>query len=152
MAATIAAIDPKTGARGLLVEVHPERAAVDDAMLEAFCRRLFNRNVRVGLLMTPSQTVVVRDMLTAMQFARNRFEEETIDTPTLLLHARLGAPARGDRFVSQVRTWLEAIGGSWYSFLHDSAVGVMVPDVVGHLVEADLETWDGVLEAHDAAE
>ena len=97
---TIAAIDPLSGSRELLVEVHPEIGEITDATLHAFAEKLFRRNVRVGLVMTPAQTVVLRDTLSSMQFA----------------------------------------------------VSAMVPDVVGNLAGATLETWDGLLASHDAAE
>ena len=63
-----------------------------------------------------------------------------------------GGPRSGEHFLSQVVTWLEAVGSSWYTFLHESAVQAMVPDVVGNLAGATLETWEGLLESHDAAE
>jgi hypothetical protein len=152
MAWTIAAIDPMSGSRELLVEVHPEVEEVSDATLHAFAERLFRRNVRVGLVMTPAQTVVLRDTLSSMQFADNKYARARLATEVLMRHARLGAPRGGEHFLSQALTWLEAIGSSWYTFLHESAVSAMVPDVVGNLAGATLETWDGLLESHDAAE
>lgn len=149
---TIAALDPATGSRGLLAEVHPERADVPDAVLRDFCRRLFQRNVRVGLVITPTVVVVLRDTLSSMQLRDNRFERLDLSTPTLLAHAQLGAPRADAAFMKQIVTWLEAVASSWHSFLHDSAVAAMVPDVVGHLAGANLEVWEGLLEAHDAAE
>lgn len=149
---TIAAIDPLSGSRGLLVEVHPDLGEVPDTALRPFMERLFRRNVRVGLVVTPAQTIVLRDTLSSMQFVDNRYARVRLDTNVLMSHARLGAPRSGELFLSQVLTWLEAVGSSWYTFLHESAVQAMVPDVVGNLAGATLETWEGLLESHDAAE
>lgn len=149
---SVAAIDPLNGSRGLLVEIHPDLADVSDAVVRAFAERLFRRNIRVGLIMTPARTVVLRDTLSSMQFNDNKYSIARLATDVLLAHAQLGPPRTGDAFLRQVITWLEAVGSSWYSFLHESAVPSMVPDVIGNLASASLETWDGVLEAHDAAE
>ena len=121
MAWTVAAIDPLTGSRELLVEVHPDMGEVTDATLHPFAERLFHRNVRVGLVVTPAQTVVLRDTLSSMQFVDNRYALARLDTDVLMRHARLGGPRSGEHFLSQVVTWLEAVGSSWYTFLHESA-------------------------------
>jgi hypothetical protein len=84
-----------------------------------------------------------------MQFSTNRFSQDPLETKKLLEHARVIV---GSDLARQVLAWLEDVGKSWYSALDDSAVAAMVPDVVGHLVGASLETWDGLREAHDAAE
>ena len=148
---TIAAVDPMTGARGLLAEVHAESVEVSGATLTAFSRQLFERNIRVGLLITRVQTMVVRDTFSSMEFRGNRFSTVVLSTPMLLERAALRPLGTGERFMSQVVTWLEAIGSSWHSFLHESAVQAMVPDVVGHLVGATLEIWDDALDAHEGA-
>lgn len=150
---TIIAVDPTTGRRGLLVEVHPDAAAQGDAtpLADRLKRRLFDRSIRVGLVFTPTTTLVVRDLLSTMEFDPNRFEVRSVPTADLLEHAGLGAPRHGDVFFEQVRTWLDAVGSSWYSFLSPKAAPAMVPDVVGHLAQANLESWDGLLERGDAA-
>jgi hypothetical protein len=149
---TIIAVDPVTGRRGLLVEIYPDRAAGDKAALCAdISRRLYDRSIRVGLVVTPEDTLLVRDVVSGVGFDENRFETRRLPTAELLTHAGLGAPRAGAAFCEQVRTWLEAIGTSWFSYLAPEAAAVMVPDVVGHLVHADLETWDGLLEQGDAA-
>lgn len=150
---TIIAIDPRTGRRGLLVEVHPDVPEDTDvrALAASLSRRLFDRSIRVGIVFTPSQTLVVRDRVTETSFNSNRFDTAQVPTVALLEFARLGAPRAGSAFYRQVRDWLEAVGSSWYSFLWPDAAPTMVPDVVGHLAQANLETWDGLLERGDAA-
>ena len=153
MPRTLIAVDPATGRRGLLVEVHPEATAQADprGLAADLSRRLFERSIRVGLLFTPTTTLVVRDRVTETSFSANRFDIDAVATGELLGFAQLGAPRIGAGFYEQVRTWLEAVGSSWYSFLLPSAAPAMVPDVVGHLAQANLETWDGLLERGDAA-
>ncbi len=74
--------------------------------------------------------------------------------PELLAAAQVGGATEQSEgaFARQVVQMLEAIGSSWYSFLHPSAVSAMVPDVVGNFAEARLEVWDGLLDHDDAAE
>jgi hypothetical protein len=149
---TFIAVDPVTGRRGLLVEVHPEDDGAEKGALVAdLSRRLFDRSIRVGIIFTPLETLVVRDRVTETSFTTNRFDVDAIPTRELLEFARLGPPCWGPAFYEQVRTWLEAVGSSWYSFLWPDAARAMVPDVVGHLAPALLETWDGLLERGDAA-
>lgn len=154
MARTIAALDPLTGARTLLVEVHGQLASPARSVVLAFEQRLFSNHVRVGLLVTPSKTLVVRDTLSSMQFSENKYEVHEVQTVDLLAGARIASPPEQseEAFTRQVVQLLEAVGSSWYSFLHPSAVTAMVPDVVGNLVQANLEVWDGLLERDDAAE
>lgn len=153
MPQTFIAVDPGTGRRGLLIEVHPDAPPQADARILAddLKRRLFDRSIRVGLVVTPTQTLVVRDRVTETNFTANRFDVVAVQTAGLLAAAGLGAPRPGAAFQEQVRTWLEAVGSSWYSFLWPAAAPAMVPDVVGHLARADIETWDGLLERGDAA-
>ena len=134
------------------MEVYPTLAAIPEAVVQPFADRLLRRNIRVGLVVTPTETVVVRHALTGAQLGSEKYSVARLATDALLVRAGLGSPPAGEPFVRQVSTWLEAIGSSWYSFLHESAIPSMVPDVVGNLAGADLEIWDGLLEAYDAAE
>lgn len=152
MPRTFIAVDPGTGRRGLLVEVHSEASTeADDVLAANLGRRLFDRSIRVGLVFTPTRVLVVRDRVTETSFTANRFDVARVPAVNLLAFARLGAPRPGPAFYEQVRTWLEAVGSSWFSFLWPNAAPAMVPDVVGHLAHADIETWDGLLERGDAA-
>ena len=143
--ATFVALDPRTQERTLLVEVHPELFdQPPETLLEAFQQRLFDRNIRVGLFVTPSATVVVRDTLSSMEYRKNEYDRGSINTDSLLRVV----PAN-DEFASRVRTWLDAIAGSWHSFLPHEAVPLMVPDVVGNISEATFQEWSGVLGPDD---
>lgn len=153
MAGTIAALDPTTGTRGLLVEVHPELDAPPLDAIQSLEERMFLRSIRVGLLITPTRTVVLRDTLSSIDLHDNRYETHELSTEDLFAGAKVGPAALSEAaFTQQVVRMLEAIASSWYSFLHPSAVPAMVPDVIGNLAQANLEVWDGLLERNDAAE
>ncbi|AGP40135.1 MULTISPECIES: hypothetical protein [Sorangium] len=149
---TIIAVDPESRQRSMIVEIHPEIGGeAPDRVIGAFERRMFDRNVRVGLIVTPAWTYVVRDLLKSMSFDDNEFDVSKVETPLLLQAATLGPPKTGGAFSRQVLTWLEAIAGAWSSFLPSEAVPAMVPEVIGNLAQAHFEQWDDVLEAGDAA-
>lgn len=149
---TVIALDPESRQRCLIAEVHPELdGGASEQALKAFQARLFERNVRVGLVFTRGSTYVIRDLLKSMRLADNSFDVVEIDTSLLLEAASLGTPKRGDAFSQQVLTWLAAVAGSWSSFLPSQALPAMVPEVVGNLAEAHFEQWNNVLEADDAA-
>jgi hypothetical protein len=153
VAHTILAVDPATQHRGLLVEVYTESLPEPDLQqaLAGLERRLFDRSIRVGIVATPEIVLVVRDEVTELTLTANRFRVRTAPTANLLEHAGLGKPRPGAAFMLQVRRWLEAIGSSWYSFLWPDAAPAMIPDVVGHLAQAELEEHDGLLDQVDAA-
>jgi hypothetical protein len=147
---TFLALDPETGQRSLLAEVHPEVAAgAEEAPMPAFQRRMFDRNIRVGLLVTPTWTYVVRDLLRSMDLTTNEFAVDRLATAPLLAAAGL-KPGIGPDYSRQVLTWLEAVAGSWHSFVPHDAVSIMVPEVVGNLAQAHFEVWDDVLGEEDA--
>lgn len=147
---TILAVDPETGQRSLLVEVHPEvGGGNEEAPLREFQRRLFERNIRVGLFVTPTWTYVVRDLLRSMVFETNKFEMDRVTSSTLLTAVGLKAGSVVE-YWRQILTWLEAVAGSWYSFVPHEAVSMMVPEVVGNLAQAKFEVWDDVLAPEDA--
>lgn len=153
MASTVTAFDPLTGERSVIVEVHSDLTSVPPQVRREFAERLFRRNVRVGMVVTPVKILVLRDTLSSMEFNDNKYELTELETGALFEHAKAGPPARqADALKAQVVRWLEAVGTSWYSFLHPSAVPALVPDVVGGLVDANLDVWDGLLDRHDAAE
>jgi hypothetical protein len=146
---TIFALDPRTQQRGLLVEVHPEiKGEPPDAHMRTFYERMFDAQIRVGLFVTPLQTVVVRDTLSSMSFSSNVFEHKELVTESLLQAANMGP--RGDLYDRFMR-WLTAVPQNWMSLLPDDAVAVMVPDVIGHLAQAEFETFDGVLQPRRAS-
>jgi hypothetical protein len=157
MKKTIAALDPLTGARCLLVEVHTKTEKDEKAKknIQDFKARMFRHNIRVGILITHDKTVVVRDMLSDMKFENNNYKEDSIETKDLLKYANVGVEGDlpdEDAFTRQVIKMLEAIGSSWYSSLLPSAVSIMVPDVVGNLAQAELEVQNGLLDDHESCE
>lgn len=148
---TFIAVDPLSGQRSLIAEVHPDSVQPPNSeMLRDFERRLFDRNVRVGLIVTPMSTVVIRDLLSAMDFQSNTYAKDSIDASDLMRAAGLRTNVTGNIFVAQVRTWLDAVATSWHSFLPPSAVPLLIPDVVGNLAQANLEEWNDVLGPNDA--
>lgn len=154
MAWTIFARDPETGARGVLIEVRPD---LDDVIIArqadvtALCQRIFDRNMRVGLLVSPYEVVVLRDRLTSMSFKGNDYARYTIATTLLFEAADIGKPS-ATKLIDQVRAWLSVLASSWSEHLPDEAFEAFVPDVVGHLVHADIEVHDGLLPLLSAAE
>jgi hypothetical protein len=141
--------DPLTGRQGLLIRVQADADGVSPEAVDGFVIQLFRTSIRVGLLMTPLETVVVRDALSSMAFRTNQFLQDKLETAALLKHAHLGTPKSGPAFESQVRRWIEAVGESWFHALPPEAVGKMVPDVVGHITGAALE--ESSVEQRDAS-
>lgn len=148
---TFVAVDPQTGERSLIAEVHPDLDRdPSEGELRAFEQRMFDRNLRAGLCVTRATVVVVRDLLSAMEFATNSFDRQAVSTRDLLAAAGLRPNAVGPNFVRQVQTWLEAVASSWSAVIPAEAIPLLVPEVVGNLAQANLETWQGALEPDDA--
>jgi hypothetical protein len=152
MPQTLIAADHETRQRGLVVEVHPEMIAEPtERDVRDLCRRIFDRNVYAALLVTPQTTIVIRDLLTELSFSTNRYDVQRFSTARLFAQARLGAPRPGEAFYAQVQRWLAVVGTAWHDALLPEAIDAMVPEIVGHLVDAELETFDDVLEPRHAA-
>ena len=157
MAWTIFARNPETGARGVLIEVEPDLGDVAvarrarEADVAALRRRLFDRNIRVGLRVSPYEVLVLRDRLTSMSFEGNDYARYTIDTSLLFEAADVGKPSATE-LIDQVRSWLSVLAESWSEHLPAEAYEAFVPDVVGHLVRADIEVHEGLLPLLSAAE
>ena len=151
-ARTFIAVDPQTRERSLLVEVHPETDGAGlPEELRAFEERMFERHIRVGLYVTPVATHVVRDLVTAVGFEENAYDEQQAPTEVLLRAAGLRADDRGPAFIEQVRAWLGAVAASWSSFLpQDKSFALFVPEVVGNLAQTNIEEWDDILGPEDA--
>jgi hypothetical protein len=152
MPSTIVVRDTRRGTADLLVEVHEDAEAVPVTFAQDFFRRLFERNIRVGLIATPKAIMVVRDTISSVEFAESRFASHSFDSNVLFSSAGLPSAEVGAGFVGQVRDWLTQIGSSWHASLPKEALSWMVPDVVGHLSDADLESRDGLIELPSAAE
>lgn len=141
-------VDPLTGRRGLLIEATSAVGKVSDEAVKAYSQRLFESSIRVGMIATPTEFVIVRDALSSMKLAKNELRVERVPTAPLFMKARLGTPSSGRAFEAQVRRWIEAVGASWFEALPPDAVAKMVPDVVGNMSGALIEESVGI-EARD---
>ncbi|HRI63810.1 MAG TPA: hypothetical protein PK156_06215 [Polyangium sp.] len=151
MPQTIIVIDPKTRRRALLIEIHPDMQRPSPEDISAFRGRMFDRNIYAGMMVTPEIVLVELDQFNQVGFHASNYDERELRTAELFTSARVGSPRRGEQFYHQVRLWLNVIESSWFSLLQPEAIEAMVPEVVGSLHEAELSTWDHVLEADDAA-
>jgi hypothetical protein len=132
----------------VIVEVRPDLldgAAAGD--LEPFARRLYDRHVHAGLLITPKLAYFVRDTLAKLEYSPHSYDVKELPTTTLFRVTHQGVVAPGDGLYAQVRTWLDAVAGSWSTFVPDEALPMMLPEIVGGLAQARLEEWDDVLDA-----
>jgi len=140
---TIVARDSRDGRRGLIAEVHPEIASSpSEDELRAFEERVFYARVGAGMFFTSSRLIVVRDLLTAMTFAGNHYARTDLDLQDLLRRAGSALPVR--ELHDQVRSFMKLVPDIWMTSLPREAVAAMVPEVIGHLYEAELETFDGI--------
>lgn len=151
MPQTIVAIDPKTRRRALLIEIHPDSDKPSHSDIHAFQKRMHERNIYAGMIITPKVVLIELDQLNDVGFQRLNYDERTLATDELFNYAKIGAPQVGTQFYPQVKKWLKNIESSWFSILNREAIEAMVPEVVGSLLEAELATWDNVLETEDAA-
>ena len=58
-----------------------------------------------------------------------------------------GQVASGEGLYAQVKLWLEAVARSWWTFVPDEALPMMLPGLIGGLARAELEEWDELLDA-----
>jgi hypothetical protein len=150
---TIVAVDQRTRQQGMLIEAYPEPLPQPEMReaLDGLERRLFHERIRVGVLATPADLLVVRDLGVDRTFKSDDYQVRSLPSAKLLEHAGLGEPRHGDAFIQQLRRWLDAVATSWISYLWPEALGVIIPHVLGHLVNVDLEEYDDLLGAGDAA-
>jgi hypothetical protein len=113
--------------------------AIRPADVKAFEHRLFHEGIRIGLLFTAAETVIVRDTLASMKYEHNVFHHELIPTSTLFDHIGVRPPHPDIGLVAQVRRWVVRVRESWSTALPGSALAIMIPDVTGHIMEAVLE-------------
>jgi hypothetical protein len=148
MARTFIASDPRSGRREVIVEVRPELTGGANAHdLEPFERRLYDRHVHAGLLITPGVAYFVRDTLAELGFSPGSYDVKELPTATLFRMMHRGIVTLGEDLYTQVRSWLRAVAGSWSTSVPDEALPMMLPEMVGGLAEAQLEEWDDVLDA-----
>ena len=149
MARTFIAFDPRSGKREVIVEVRPDldRATPDD--LKHFQRRLYDRHVHAGLLITPATAYFVRDTLASLEFSPKSYEVQPLATETLFSRIRVGTVATDEGLYAQVKLWLDAVAGSWSTFVPDEALPMMLPEMIGGLADSRVEEWDDVLDAEE---
>ena len=140
---TIVAFDSRSGDRTLIAEVHPH---IDDIPskeeLRAFENRLFDANVRTGLLITSTHFVVVRDKLTSMEQRDNRYKEIPLESRQLFIRA--GSEVMNQRSdIDKILVYLKILPHIWSRCLSADALEAFMPDVVGPLYEAEFEVFDG---------
>jgi len=148
MARTYIASDPRSGKREVVVEVRPDLPPDVDAQdLENLKRRLYERHIHMGMLVTPTTAYFVRDRFLSLDFSPDSYEIQKLGTSTLFSRIERGQVASGDGLYAQVKLWLEAVTRSWWTFVPDEALPMMLPEMVGGLAQADLEEWDELLDA-----
>ncbi len=149
MARTYIAFDPRSGRREVIVEVRPDLAnGAVQKDLESFERRLFERHVHSGLLVTPDTAYFVRDTLATMDFSPRSYDVQNMSTEVLFSRVH-GGVSEGEALYGQVKTWLDAVAGSWSTFVPDEALPFMLPEMVGRLAQSNVEERDDVLDPGD---
>jgi hypothetical protein len=147
MERTFIASDPRTGKREAVIEVHPELlegAGAPD--LEQFERRLYEHRLHTGLLITPATAHFVQDSFRSLDFSPDSYEVTPLATSTLWSRVH-GGVEHGEGLYLQARRWLEAVSQSWWTFVPDEALPMMLPAMVGALAQADIEEYRDVLDA-----
>jgi hypothetical protein len=149
MAHTFIASDRRSGKREVIAEVHPDLDEADKPHLERLERRLYDRHVHAGILITPNNTYFVRDTLASIEFSPKSYEVIPLGTAKLLSRLQRGRVASGEGLYAQVKLWLDSVAGSWSTFVPDEALPMMLPEMVGGLAEAQVEEWDELLDAEE---
>lgn len=150
MARTFIAFDPRSGKREVIVEVRPDLVDVEPREdLTRLQRRLYDRHVHTGLLVTPVTAYFIRDTLASLDFSPTSYEVQMLPTATLFSRINAGTVATDEELYAQVKLWLDAVAGSWSTFVPDEALPMMLPGMVGGLAQAHVEEWDDVLDAED---
>ena len=150
MARTFIASDSRSGRREIIVEVRPDlHDGAGQYDIEKFERRLNDRHIHAGLLVTPKTAYFLRDTLVSLAFSPGSYEVRKLPTETLFSRINGGGVAPGEGLYAQVKLWLDAVAGSWSTFVPDEALPFMLPEMIGGLAESNLEEWDDVLDAED---
>jgi hypothetical protein len=149
VARTFIAFDPMSGRREVIVEVRPDLTAAAPQDLQSFEHRLYERRVHSGLLMTPATTYFVRDTFATLDFSDVSYEVAELPTSVVFSRTHRGQVAEGEGLYSQAKLWLDAVAGSWSTFVPDEALPFMLPEMVGRLAASNLQEWDDVLAPGD---
>jgi hypothetical protein len=146
VARTFIAFDPQSGRREVIVEVRPDLETASGADIEALERRLYERGIHSGLLITPSTAYFVRDTLGTLAFSASSYEVRELPTEVFFSRTHGGEVEGGEALYAQVKVWLDAVSGAWSTFLPDEALPFMLPEMVGRLAQSKVEEWDDVLD------
>jgi hypothetical protein len=140
---TIVAFDSRSGDRSLVAEVHPHIQGVPPKEeLRAFEQRLFDDNVRTGLFITSTHFVVVLDTLKSMESSDNHYQEIPIESQELF--SRAGSDVtRHQTVFDKVQSYLKLLPHIWGHSVPYEALKAFMPFVVGSLVGAEFESFDG---------
>lgn len=147
MARTFIASDQQTGQRKYAVEARPDLDEGEGlAELEQFKRRLYDGRIHAGLLITPKTARFVSDTFKSLEFSSDSYEVMELPTETLFKRVHEHVEP-GEAFYLQVRKWLDAVNRSWWRFVPDEALPMVLSDVIGGLAHADLGEYGDVLDA-----
>lgn len=150
MARTYIAYDPRSGSRGVVIEVRPELLGGASAQeVEGFMRRIDSRHITSGLLITPSKAYFVRDMFKTMDFSPQSYNVKELPTAKLFSLTHGGEVEPGELLYDQVRGWLEAVADSWFHSVSDESMDMMLPWMVGALSQARFEERSELLDAEE---
>jgi len=147
------AFDPRSGRRDVVIEVHPELVdGATEADVQQLERRLYDRRIHLGILVTPRRAYFVRDTFSALEFSTESYDVGELDTVVLFSRTVRGPIAIDEGLYDQTKTWLDAVAGAWSSFVPDEALPFMLPEMIGGLAQSNMEEWDDVLDVEDAAQ
>lgn len=147
------AFDPRSGRRNVVIEVHPELIeGATETDVQNLERRLYDRRIHLGILVTPRRAYFVRDTFNALEFTAESYAVGELDTAVLFRRTVRGHIASDECLYDQTKTWLDAVAEAWSSFVPDEALPFMLPEMIGGLAQSNMEEWDDVLDVEDAAQ
>jgi hypothetical protein len=149
MARTFIAFDSASGCREVIIEVHPELDQVSNNEIEKLELRMYDRRIHLSMLITPKLTYFVQDKFKTLEFSPTSYDAKNLDTQVLFRQTNHGHVIHGEGLYTQVELWLDAVSGSWSSFIPDEALPFMLPEMVGALASSNFEKWDRLLEEGD---
>lgn len=148
MARTFIAFDHVSGKWEAIIEVRPELGAADPGDIERLERRIFGRHMHAGILITPETAYFVRDTHATMEFSTDSYQVQPLATAKLFSRLDIGSVAADDGLYAQVKLWIDAVACSWWTFVPDEALPMMLSGMVGRLAGAHVDVLD---DAEDGA-
>lgn len=151
MARTFIASDPQSGRRELLIEVRPDLATATQADLDRIKRALYDERVHSGLFITLERAYFIRDRLSSLEFVADSFEVGELPNTILFERTHQGRVEAGDALYGQVKEWLADVSRSWWRFVPDEALPLILPEIVGRITGAAFEESDRAFGSEDYA-